>query len=112
MPPEFRKIKARQCINHFFKHHTQKVEEGMETLDGAGIRLKQGKCKITLKEKKKLGFKLTASGLTPTEDKVQAKTGKLKPKNLNNLRSVMGAVNQMNSFMASLAQIPRLCDHC
>ena len=84
----------------------------METLDEAGIRLKPEKCKITQKEMKWLGLKLTASGVTPTEDKVLAITEKLKPKNLKKLRSVMGTVNQMNSFMASLAQVARLCGHC
>ena len=49
-----------------------KVEEVLKTLDEATIRLKEDKCKIAQSETEWLGYKLTASGVTPIAGKMQA----------------------------------------
>ena len=54
-----------------------------------------------------LGFKLSASGIKPVEEKVQGITDKLKPKNLRDLRSFMEAKNRMNRFIPNIA-IPNI----
>ena len=87
------------------QQHLDKVEEVFKKVDEAGIRLKEDKCKIAQSETEWLGFKLMASGVTPIAGKVQAITDKLKPISLKDLRSFMGAINQMNRFIPYLAQL-------
>ena len=52
-----------------------------------------------------MGFKLTKSGVSPINDKVQGITERLRPKNLKELRSCLGAVNQLNNFIPELATL-------
>ena len=41
----------------------------------------------------------------PVEEKVQARTDKLRPKNPEDLRSSIEAINQMNRFVPNLANL-------
>ena len=52
-----------------------------------------------------LGFKLRSHGTSPVNSKVQGITEKLRPTNLKELRSFLGAVNQFNKFIPDLAAI-------
>ena len=87
--------------------HMQKVEEAIRVLDKAGVRLKIEKCKLAQKETEWLGYKVSAAGIRPIEEKIQAITDRLRPKNLKDLRSFMGAINQMNRFIPSLPHLLR-----
>ena len=48
---------------------------------------------------------MTNSGISPINSKVQGITEKLRPTNLKELRSFLGAVNQFNRFVPDLATI-------
>ena len=85
--------------------HLDKVREILKTLDNAELQLKAGKCKIAQSEIEWLGFKMTKDGISPVNTKVQAITEKLRPENLKELRSFLGAVNQFNKFIPDLASI-------
>ena len=85
--------------------HYEAVRKVLTKLDKANVRLKYEKCKFAETEIEWLGYKLTQTGITPLNSKVQAITEKLKPKNLKELRSYLGAVNQMNRFIPNLAQL-------
>ena len=74
-------------------------------MDEAKVRLKLEKCQIAKKNTEWLGYKLSEEGIKPIEEKVQAITDKLRPKNLKDLRSFMGAINQMNQFIPNLANL-------
>ena len=63
------------------------------------------KCKFAQNEVEWLGYHLTQTGIRPINTKIQAITDKLKPKNLKELRSYLGAVNQLNRFIPNLAQL-------
>ena len=52
-----------------------------------------------------LGFKLTSSGISPINTKVQGISDILRPTSLKELRSSLGAVNQFNRFVPDLATI-------
>ena len=52
-----------------------------------------------------LGYRLSAEAIKPIEEKVQAITDELEPKNLKDLRSFMEAINQMNQFLPNLANV-------
>ena len=63
------------------------------------------KCKFAQIEVEWLGYHLTQSRIRPINTKIQVITDKLKPKNLKELRSYLGAVNQLNRFIPNLAQL-------
>ena len=80
-----------------------KVREILKTLDDAELHFKAGKCIRAENEIEWLGFKLTNQGILPVNSKVQGITEKLRPTNLKELRSFLGAVNQFNKFIPDLA---------
>ena len=87
------------------QNHIEKVREILKTLDAAKLQLKAEKCNVAKQEIEWLGFKLTSNGISPVNSKVQGITEKLRPTNLKELRSFLGAVNQFNKFIPDLAAI-------
>ena len=87
------------------EEHIKQVEKVMKILDEAGIRLKEEKCQIAQSETECLGYKLMATGVKPIDSKIQDISDKRKPQNLKDLRSLMGAINQMNRFISNLAKL-------
>ena len=85
--------------------HMQKVREVLEVLDKANLQLKADKCKIACTEIEWLGYKLSGEGVTPINGKIQGISERLRPNNLKELRSFLGAVNQLNKFVPDLASI-------
>ena len=77
----------------------------MKSLDQAEVQLKAGKCTFAKNENELLGFKMTEKGILPINTKVQGITEKLRPTDLKELRSFLGAVNQFNKFIPDLAVI-------
>ena len=87
------------------EEHLGIVEETIKTLNEAGIRLKPEKCKLAENKLDWLGYIMSAEGTKPIEEKVQAITDRLRPKNLRVLRSFMGVINQLNKVIPNLANI-------
>ena len=85
--------------------HLDKVREILKTLDHAELQFKARKCNFAKNEIEWLGFKLTEQGISPVNTKVQGITEKLRPTNLKEMRSFLGAVNQFNKFIPDLAVI-------
>ena len=85
--------------------HMQKVREVMKMLDKANVQLKVDKCRIACEKIEWLVYELTGSGISPVNGKVQGITERLRPTNLKELRSFLGAVNQVNKFVPELATI-------
>ena len=71
--------------------HLDKVREILNAMNEAKLQLKAGKCKFGKQEIGWLGFKLTSSGISPINTKVQGISGELRPTNLKELRSFLGA---------------------
>ena len=83
----------------------QKLREVLEVLDKVNLQLKAEKCKIACTEIEWLGYKLSGEGVTPINGKIQGISERLRPNNLKELRSFLGAVNQLNKFVPDLASI-------
>ena len=62
-------------------------------------------CQIAKNEIDWLGYKISSNGIKPQNEKVQGLSEKMKPKNLKDLKSYLGSVNQLTKFIAGLAQI-------
>ena len=84
--------------------HMMKVEEVMKVVDEA-FSIETRKMPIAQRKTQKLGYQLTRSGVKLEEVKTQATTDKIKPKNLKELRSFMGALNQMKRFIPNLMKL-------
>ena len=89
--------------NH--ENHLEKVQEVIRTLDKVGFRLKAEKCQVAKHEIDWLGYKFSEKGIKPINSKIQGISDKLRPTSLKQLRSFMGAINQLNRFIPNLAQL-------
>ena len=87
------------------EEHEEKVREVFKKLDSRKLQLKEDKCKIAKNEIEWLGFDISEKGVKPHNEKIQGISGKMKPKNLKDLRSYLGAVNQLIQFIPGLAQL-------
>ena len=87
------------------EEHIQKVEEVLNRLDEANVNLKLDKCNFAVTEIEWVGYKLSQKSVAPINSKVQGISDRLKPTNLKQLRSYLGAVNQFNKFIPNLASI-------
>ena len=121
MPTEFQKAMDKELANlqntYVFlddilivtkgtkEKHFEAVKQVLKRLDNANVRLKWEKCKFAEEEIEWLGYKLFQTGIKPINSKVQAITEKLTPKSLKELRSYLGAVNQLNCFIPNFAQL-------
>ena len=87
------------------EEHLKQVEDVIKVLGEAKVCLNLEKCQIAKKNAEWIGYKLSEEGIKPIEEKIQAITDKLRPKTLKDLRSFMGAINQMNRFIRNLANL-------
>ena len=84
----------------------QKVRENLKVLDKASLQLRADKCQIACTKIEWVGYELSGEGLTPVNGKVKVITERLRPGNLKELRSFVGAVNQLNK------NVPELPNNC
>ena len=121
MPSEFQKLMdlTLASINSVFvyiddilivtkgtkQQHMNKVREVLKILDNANLQLKAEKCVVAQESIEWLGYKLTRTGISPVNAKSQGISERLRPTNLKQLRSFLGAVNQFNKFIPNLAAI-------
>ena len=121
MPTEFQKVMDLTLVNIDFTFvyiddilivnkgnkdvHMQKVLEVMQILDKANLQLKVYKCNLACKKIEWLGYELTRSVISPVNGKVQGIKEKLRPTNLKELRSLLGAVNQLNELVPDVTHL-------
>ena len=85
------------------QQHLKTLDEVLERLDKAGVRLKREKCAFMLPSVEYLGHKISAAGLQPTDEKVRAIAEAPTPRNVSQLRSFLGLVNYYGKFLPQLA---------
>ena len=121
MPTEFQRIMEEILINitnvYIFiddilivtkgtkEEHEEKVREVFKKLDSRKLQLREDKCKIAKNEIEWLGFDISEKGVQPHNEKIQAISGKMRLKNLKDLRSYPRAVNQLMKLIPGLAQM-------
>ena len=87
------------------EEHYVATKKVLDRLKQAKVWLRYERSKFAEIETEWLGNKLTQTGITPINSNVQAIPKKLKPKKIKDLRSYLGAVNQMNRFISNSAQL-------
>lgn len=79
--------------------HKARLQSVLSKLEDAGLKLKLSKCSFKVPEVSYLGYRIDASGLHPTKDKVKAIVEAPEPKNLKQLESYLGVFNFYRRFV-------------
>jgi hypothetical protein len=85
--------------------HLRNLEATLSSLQEYGVRLKLEKCKFMQESVTYLGCIISASGIQPTEEKVEAVKNAPRPENSTQLRSFLGMVNFFGKFIKNLTTI-------
>ena len=79
--------------------HIKNFRQVLKRLDEANINLKLCKCTFAAESIEWVGYNLSQQGVAPINSKVQRISERLRPSNLEKLRSFLRAVNQFNKFI-------------
>ena len=83
----------------------QNLDEVLSRLETAGMRLKYYKYAFSLPGVEYLCHKISAQGLQPTDDKIQAINSAPAPTDVSQLKSFLGLVNYCCKFLPNLSNI-------
>nr|XP_055068361.1 uncharacterized protein LOC129450004 [Misgurnus anguillicaudatus] len=84
--------------------HDRRLHKVLEKAQKAGITLNMDKCELTRHTVKFLGHVISADGVKPDPEKTRAVQEMDPPKNVSELRSFLGMVNQLGRFLPNLAE--------
>lgn len=87
------------------EEHNKNLHLVLTRLQDAGLRLCLDKCVFGKQTITYLGHELSAEGIRPTKEKVEAIRAVQVPKNIVELRSFLGLVNFYHSFVQNLSDI-------
>ena len=81
-----------------FEEHLRNLEEVLQAMQEAGLKLNPSKCVFAQTSLKYLGFIVSNKGLGPDPEKVKAVAEYEQPENLTELRRFMGLVSYYRRF--------------
>ena len=87
------------------KEHLENVEEVLHRLKDSGVTLKREKCSFFEESVEYLGRVVDAEGIHTSRRKLQAVLDAPEPKNINQLRSVLGMINYYSQFIPDLSTL-------
>ena len=85
--------------------HIKNLDSVLSRLDHYGLRLQLSKCKFVQKSVTYMGCVISARGISPTEEKVEAIKQAPRPENLTQLRAFLGMINYHGKFIRNLSSI-------
>ena len=85
--------------------HLQVLEEVLQRLQTAGLRLKREKCVFMAPSVAYLGHKIDAQGLHPLPDKVRAIQEAPQPQNVSELKAYLGLLSYYSKFLPNLSTV-------
>ena len=83
--------------------HLKNFERVLQRLKEYGLRLKLEKCRFMQKSVVYLGCVISAEGISPTSEKVEALKQAPRPENVTQLRSFLGMVNYHGKWIQNLS---------
>ena len=95
------------CFSRDFQSHLQHVEEILQLLQKANLKLKRSKCVFGVDSLKYLGFIINEKGITPCNDKVKAILSFPTPRSVRDVRSFCGMAQFYRKFIQNFAGIAR-----
>ena len=85
--------------------HVKNVNTVLDCLDDYGLRLQLSKCKFMQKSVTYMGCIISAEGISPTDEKVEAIKHLPRPENSTQLRAFLGMINYHGKFIRNLSSI-------
>ena len=87
------------------QEHLDKLKLVLQKLEVAGLRLSKNKCTWLTEEVNYLGYKIDASGIHPTDEKLEAIKNAPAPKDVSQLKAYLGLLNFYRKFLPKAATI-------
>nr|XP_043895059.1 uncharacterized protein K02A2.6-like [Solea senegalensis] len=87
------------------KDHLQTLDQVLQRLQNAGLRLKRSKCQFMETEVTFLGHKVDKTGLHPLPAKVKAVQEAPAPTSVTELKAYLGLLNFYNKFLPNLSNV-------
>lgn len=91
-----------QIQGAIFEERLQRHRKVLSLLEDVGMHIDENKRQFLKTSVKYLGFTITSDGLRKNEDKVEAMTTALKPRNVSELKSSIGLINYYEIFIENL----------
>ncbi|XP_043243059.1 uncharacterized protein K02A2.6-like [Amphibalanus amphitrite] len=82
-----------------------RLDRVLERLKDNGVRLKKEKCQFGVREVVYLGWRLSEAGLRPVQEKMAAVTAAPDPRNVQELRSLIGSVSYYQRLLPNLSTV-------
>ena len=86
------------------EQHLIDLQEVFDRLKAAGLKLGPKKCKFARSEREFLGHKISSQGLSPPDDRMKAIMEYPPPKNVRELRRIMGMLTWFQKFIPNFSQ--------
>ena len=90
------------------RDHLKTLEEVLQRLNKHNVRLNKTKCQFLKSEVTYLGHPVSANGIQPIQNKVEATRKAPPPTNLTELQSFLGAVQYYAKFVPNLSTVLHL----
>ncbi len=81
------------------QEHFASLEEVLQRLEEAGLRLQKAKCRFMAPSVTYLGHQIDAEGLHPVEEKVKAVQEAPEPRNVPELKAYLGLLSYYSKFL-------------
>ena len=85
--------------------HLSNLEEVLQRVQEAGLKLKREKCKFMMSSVTYLGHRIDAQGLHPLPEKVTAIQDAPRPRTVMELKSFLGFISYYGKFMPKLSTV-------
>ena len=93
------------CHSNTFEDHLSDLSRVLDQLLSSGVKIKLQKCAFFRNKVVWLGHVLSAEGISPDPDGIQAIKQLRPPCNIKELRSVIGSLNYFKNFLDNYAEI-------
>ena len=81
------------------------LDQVMRRLKEHGVRLKEKKCKFNLEEVTYLGWRISGTDLKPVPEKIEALQNMPEPKDVSELRTLLGSANYYHRLIPNMATV-------
>ena len=89
------------------EEHDLRLTRVLDVIEKSGLKLNRSKCKIRRSSLDFLGFHITGKGVSPHKEKVQAIVEMDPPKDVAQLRQVLGMINYLARHVKDLADVAK-----
>uniref|UniRef100_A0A3B3XMK2 ribonuclease H n=1 Tax=Poecilia mexicana TaxID=48701 RepID=A0A3B3XMK2_9TELE len=89
------------------EQHEARLKKTLDTLKEAGLRLNHEKCLLRQKQLHYLGHCIDEHGIRPDKAKVNAITELEPPKNVSDLRRILGMIHYLGRYLPNLSEVTK-----